>query len=263
MGNKTRKRPRDLPHPKKAAAKPKIKRARTDFNGSRSRAKATKQEATKPSKMGKERRRRVKGTNGSWPANAQPKPPVISLFVEDLAADDPAPVFGQFPVGFITKMLPWMDVGMDPRRILHLCSGSLKKGQGIRVDIRPEAKPDILADCRNLPLEDGSVAAAMADPPYTEQYARDLYDVEYPLPAHVLREAARVVRPGGVIAFVHYLVPMPPPGCTFERVFGLSMGFGFPMRAVTLYRRNHEQLPLFQDPPRERHTSAPSEATCG
>jgi len=163
------------------------------------------------------------------------------MLYEDLAETEmPSAVFGQYPRALIGKILPWLEC--ERREILHVCSGSLPPGEGIRVDIRPAARPDILADGRHLPLADGSVAAVMVDPPYTVQYAKDLYGVEYPLPAHLLREAARVVRPCGVIAFVHYLVPMPPDNCDFVKAFGLSTGFGFYMRAVTLFRRRQNEL---------------------
>lgn len=62
------------------------------------------------------------------------------------------------------------------------------------------------------------------------------------LPSHLLAEAARVVRPSGRIAFVHTLVPMPPPGCRVVKVLGLSTGFGFHMRAVTIYEREQARL---------------------
>lgn len=186
---------------------------------------------------------RVNGTNGSWPASdVPPKPPAIGMLFEDLAeAELPTAVFGQYPKSLIPKLLPWLRC--ERHQILHVCSGSLPPGEGIRVDIRPDARPDFLADGRALPFADGEHAAVMLDPPYTVQYAVDLYGIEYPLPAHLLKEAARVVRPGGVIAFVHYIVPMPPPNCDFVKSFGLSTGFGFPMRAVTLYQRRQADLP--------------------
>lgn len=174
------------------------------------------------------------------PHDAPPQPPVICALYEDLAADEPAPVFGQYPRALIGKLLPWL--GCKRSEVLHVCSGALRRGEGIRVDIRPEACPDILADGRDLPLPDGSAAAVMIDPPYTEAYAKDLYGLEYPKPAHLLREAARVVRPAGVIAFVHYIVPTPPEGTSHLKTFGLSTGFGFPMRAVTLYRKAQPDL---------------------
>jgi hypothetical protein len=87
-----------------------------------------------------------------------------------------------------------------------------------------------------------SQAAVLIDPPYTEHYARDLYGTDYPRPAHLLAEASRVVRHNGRIGFVHYIVPNAPAGCRFIRAFGLSMGFGYPMRAVTIFERDQSSL---------------------
>lgn len=186
---------------------------------------------------------RVDGTNGSWPAaGTEPKPPAVCALYEDLNAPEvlPEAIFGQYPAALIGKVLPWLSCKRS--EILHVCSGALRSGEGIRVDVRLEARPDVLADGRSLPFPDGSMSAVMLDPPYTPQYAQDLYGVEYPRPSHLLREAARVVRPCGRIAFVHYLVPMPPPGCHLVRVLGLSTGFGFPIRAVTVFEREQASL---------------------
>lgn len=177
-----------------------------------------------------------------------PRRPAICFLYEDLAelaeleGDGPEQVFGMYPRSFIPKILPWLRCGR--RQVVHVCSGGLPPGEGIRVDIRPEARPDILADGRHLPFEDGSVDALLIDPPYTEHYARDLYGVSYPRPAHLLREAARVVKPQGRIGFVHYITPNPPPMTRVVKVFGLSTGFGFPMRAVTIFEREQHSLPL-------------------
>lgn len=170
------------------------------------------------------------------------RPPICMLFPDLAELAAPAGVFGMFPQAFIGKVLPWLRAARA--EVLHVCSGALPPGEGIRVDMRPDARPDILADGRSLPLADGSAAAVLIDPPYSEHYARELYGVEYPLPSHLLREAARVVRHGGRIGFVHYLVPNPPPGCHHVKTFGLSMGFGYPMRAVTVYEREQASLPL-------------------
>lgn len=89
---------------------------------------------------------RVDGTNGSWPAaGADPKPPAICALYDDIAQDElPQAIFGQYPRALIGKVLPWL--GCQRNEVLHVCSGSLPPGDGIRVDIRPSAKPDILAD---------------------------------------------------------------------------------------------------------------------
>lgn len=177
---------------------------------------------------------------------AEPSRPAMCFLYEDLAElaelERPQQVFGMYPQSFIPKILPWLKC--DRRRVVHVCSGGLPRGEGIRVDIRPDAHPDVLADGRNLPFQTGSVDAVLLDPPYTEHYARDLYGVKYPRPSHLLREAARVVKPCGRIGFVHYITPNPPPFCRVIKVFGLSTGFGFPMRAVTIFERDQAELDL-------------------
>lgn len=187
--------------------------------------------------------RRVRGTNGSWPSSgAPPKPPAICALYEDLVEPEQVPeaIFGQYPAALIPKVLPWLRC--KRAEVLHVCSGSLRPREGIRIDVRRAARPDVLADGRHLPFAEGTFAAIMLDPPYTVQYAQDLYGVDYPRPSHLLKEAARVVRPCGRIAFVHYLVPMPPPRCSLVRVLGLSTGFGFPIRAVTIFEREQDSL---------------------
>jgi SAM-dependent methyltransferase len=187
--------------------------------------------------------KRVAGENGSFPVNAAaPKRPVLLMLYPDVLEElAPAPVYGQYPVGFIEKMLPWLQC--DRRRILHVCSGALPRGEGIRVDIRADARPDIIADGRALPFADGSIEAVCLDPPYTKHYAAELYGVDYPRPKHLLAEAARVVRPGGRIGFLHYNTPKPPPATRCVKVFGVSTGFDMPMRAFTIYEREHALLP--------------------
>jgi SAM-dependent methyltransferase len=190
--------------------------------------------------------RRVAGENGSFPVNGiEPKRPPVLVLYEDLN-DGPPPRarYGQYPAAFIPKILPWLRCLR--REVLHVCSGCLPSGEGIRVDRDPSARPDIIADGRALPLLDGSVAAVLIDPPYTEHYARAFYGVDYPRPSHLLREAARVVRPGGRVGFVHYITPKAPKGSglRFVRAFGLSTGFDMPMRAVTIFERDHGELAL-------------------
>ena len=191
---------------------------------------------------------RVQGANGSFQVNAEtpspPSPPPILALYEDLVDElQPEPVYGQYPRTFIAKLLPWLRCARH--QILHVCSGSLPRGEGTRVDIRPEARPDIVADGRALPFAAGSWSGGiLIDPPYTAHYAKELYGLDYPRPSHLLREAARVIWPGGRIALVHYITPKPVAGTRFVKAFGLSTGFDMPMRAVTIYERDQAELAL-------------------
>jgi hypothetical protein len=188
---------------------------------------------------------RIAGEYGDFPVSApEPKRPPICVLYEDLDRPRAMPRarYGQFPRALITKLLPWLRC--ERREILHVCSGCLPPGEGIRVDLDPTAHPNILADGRALPLLDGSVAAVLIDPPYTEHYAREFYGCDYPRPSHLLREAARVVRPGGRIGFVHYITPRPPAGARFVKAFGLSTGFDMPIRGVTIFERDQPRLDL-------------------
>src|SRR4051812_36140049 len=91
---------------------------------------------------------------------------------------------GGYPRGFIEWALGEMKCE-DPSRVLHLCSGSVTTGT--RVDVRSDTTPDIVADCRAVPLDDASVDYILADPPYSVEYARDLYGTEanYPRPRQI------------------------------------------------------------------------------
>ena len=119
--------------------------------------------------------------------------------------------------------------------MLHVCSGSLRLPW--TVDIRPEVKPWIVADGCALPLQDSSFPAVLLDPPYVPAWARQ-YGTRYPPTYPLLREAARVVRRGGRIGILHFLVPFPPKGTKIVKVLGVSVGVGYQMRAFTVYERS-------------------------
>ena len=154
-------------------------------------------------------------------------------------------VFGRYPNGFLTHVLTLELLGVrrDQRaRILHVCSGTLGPEEAWTVDVRAEARPRIVASGTTLPLRDASFRAVMLDPPYSDAYARNLYKTENPRPSWLLKEAARVVQPGGRIGILHVAVPFAPPGCRLVKVYGISTGVGFRIRAFTVYERAQDRL---------------------
>lgn len=145
-------------------------RSRTDFAASKSRTVergigGQARRGVDKMQAGWGSRGRVAGANGSLPTSGlEPKPPPVLVLYEDLVdaedldfferpRDQPTAVYGQYPRALIGKLLPWLRC--ERREILHVCSGSLPPGEGTRVDVRPDARPDILADGRALPLVSG------------------------------------------------------------------------------------------------------------
>lgn len=150
----------------------------------------------------------------------------------------PEPCHGRYPKGFLAWALN--DLRLQGREVLHVCSGALTPDEalgGLRVDLRTSQVPDVVADGRKLPFRDGAFAAVFLDPPYSVEYAKGLYNTEYPRPSHLLAEASRVTRAGGAVCLLHYLVPVPPAGARLERVVGVTQGLGYRIRAWTIYRR--------------------------
>lgn len=167
-----------------------------------------------------------------------------SVWTAAQATDFPGEHFwGAYPRDFIRWACQVMRC--DRQKVVHLCSGSLPKGEGaLRVDIRPEVHPDIVADCRALPLADNSAAAVLLDPPYSVEYSQDLYQTEYPRPSALLAEASRIAMPDAPIGFLHFLVPLPPAGARIESVYGVTTGPNYRIRAFTIFRKQQRELAL-------------------
>lgn len=146
---------------------------------------------------------------------------------------------GGYPKGFLEWAYKIMGV-TDASEVLHLCSGSVLTG--VRVDIRPERRPDIVADCRNVPLPDESFKWILADPPYSEDYATNLYGTgeHYPKPGEIAREASRLLKPGGYFGLMHFQVPMLRKPMQLCEVFGITTGAGYAIRAWTLARKSSQ-----------------------
>lgn len=156
---------------------------------------------------------------------------------------DPEPCYGRYPKGFLEWAID--QAQLRGRTFLHVCSGGMKRSDslgGIRVDLRSQARPDILGDGTRLPFLDNSVHGVLLDPPYSVEYAESLYGVKYPRPSHLLREALRVTKPGGRFAILHYLVPVPPKGANLTAVHAVTQGLGYRIRAWSLFTKLQGEL---------------------
>lgn len=149
--------------------------------------------------------------------------------------------WGAYPKGFVEWACRVMRC--ERQHVVHFCAGSLPAGEGaLRIDIREEASPDLVADCRSLPLADESAMAVMIDPPYSVEYAQDLYGTDYPRPSALLAEASRIAMPGAPIGILHFLVAMPPADAPIESVYGVTTGPNYRIRAFTVFRKRQPDL---------------------
>lgn len=87
--------------------------------------------------------------------------------------------------------------------VLHMFSGST--GWGTTTDLRPETGADVVAPFDAIPLPDHSFGAVLADPPYADHYQNEWHGT-LPKPKSVLREAVRLVKPGGLVGILHIII---------------------------------------------------------
>lgn len=144
---------------------------------------------------------------------------------------------GGYPHGFLNRA--WAILGVtNPFSVLHVCSGSMKIG--IRVDIRPEMHPTIVADARSLPFRDETFEWVMADPPYSREYAANLYGTgeSYPDPHYLVNECLRVLKFGGHLGFMHHIVPKFRKPGRLLTVYAITQGLGYNMRAWSVFTKD-------------------------
>jgi SAM-dependent methyltransferase len=125
----------------------------------------------------------------------------------------------------------------DVGTVVHLCSGSV--AGRFTFDLRERLRPAVVADVRWLPIRRASVRWIMADPPYSVEHAEALWQVgkKYPTPAVLMRECAEVLAPGGRVAFLHFVVPRLPAELERIATYGVTIGPGYRIRALTIAER--------------------------
>lgn len=167
------------------------------------------------------------------------------LFATHVAYDlDRQPEGGGYPVGLVELAARLMGV-TRLEQVVHLCSGSVRGP--LTFDVRAACRPAVVADVRILPIRSSSTRWVMADPPYGPDYARELWDLEdvYPTPTVLLREACRILAPGGRVAFLHHIMPALPDGLERLHTIGVTTGAGYRIRALTIAERVEPPASLF------------------
>jgi hypothetical protein len=178
----------------------------------------------------------IEGQRGDPAVNGHP----ALLDVKPAFELGPMPQGGGYPQGFIELAARLMGCA-DVDQVVHLCSGSVRARRTF--DYRAAAHPAVVADVRWLPIGRGRVRWIMADPPYSEDHAEELWALgkKYPTPIVLLRECAEALMAGGRVAFLHFLVPYLPDDLTRIGTWGVSIGPGFRMRALTVAEKSGAQ----------------------
>jgi hypothetical protein len=164
--------------------------------------------------------------------------------------------YGAYPNGFLERARALLGVTpFDP--VLHVCGGMAReypaKPRGFgpndrTLDMDAELEPDYLQAATD-PLPRYRVignpiefdwAALIADPPYTAVDAAKYAPGQQAFPSanKILRNMLDVVRPGGRVGMLHYVLPQPPrEGVRFVACVGVIVGFNNRMRVFSVFER--------------------------
>ena len=96
--------------------------------------------------------------------------------------------------------------------LLNLFCGMNK--YGLRIDIKPEVKPDLIADAHNFShlLNGKKFNCILADPPYSDEESKELYETPKLNYRKWTAEADKVLDNNGLLIVYHkYIVPNPEP----------------------------------------------------
>lgn len=126
---------------------------------------------------------------------------------------------------------------LETNNYIHFFGG--KAETGYRIDINESVKPDLVANVENLyMIQDNSFDGGMADPPYNEDFAKNLYNCEYPKWGLWTKELVRIVKPNGLIGIMqNYIVPR-LPNCEYERIVIILLRIKQYPKIVTIQRKN-------------------------
>lgn len=119
---------------------------------------------------------------------------------------------------------------------LHLFGGS--SPEWMRVDSDPASGADFIQSAFAPPPPDycGAFDVVLADPPYTKKFSDD-WGVEQPSPKAVLEAARLWVKPGGLVALLHIVVPARPKWAQRVALIGVLCGPHNVIRCLSVFHK--------------------------
>lgn len=138
---------------------------------------------------------------------------------------------GCYPLHF-ERRLPEI---LETTNYVHFFAGMSKTG--FRIDCNSSVNPDLVANVENTGLVECSFDGGMADPPYTAEFAKTLYNTEYPSWTKWTKELVRLVKPRGRIGIMHnYIVPR-LSSCNMEEIIIILTRIKQYPKIVTVQRK--------------------------
>tara|TARA_R100001594_G_C3926096_1_gene236960 strand:- start:41 stop:595 length:555 start_codon:yes stop_codon:yes gene_type:complete len=138
---------------------------------------------------------------------------------------------GCYQKGFEKYLKTWLGT----ENYIHLFAGLSKTGY--RVDINASVEPDLVANCENLPLADNIFNGGMADPPYNEEFSKNLYNCKYPKWSKWTSELVRVCKPKSKIGIMqNYICPLIPK-CNYHHIYFIPTRIKQFPKVVTVYEK--------------------------
>lgn len=95
-------------------------------------------------------------------------------------------------------------------KVVHLFSGSLAKGNYIRVDVDEAMTPDVVCRTEDVDrhIDPNSIDIVFADPPYTVADSKIGYKGNYPNKKKTISAVHSILKPGGLLFWLDTALPM-------------------------------------------------------
>jgi len=149
---------------------------------------------------------------------------------------------GAYPVGLMNRLANL--INFDGKLILDLFSGTMEKNENHHtLDLDPTLNPTYVADTTKiLPIEDYTYDVVRADPPYNvekngKNYSKELYGVKPVKPYSFVKEAVRILKPGGYLCILHHLVYIKPKRTIRKAVIGITSGPNMRIRTLNIFKK--------------------------
>lgn len=115
--------------------------------------------------------------------------------------------YGAYPPMYWKRIQTFIN---ENDKVLHLFSGSLEKGNYIRIDMNPNMNPDIVCKSEDLHnhIEANSIDIIFADPPYTKADSNIGYKGNFPNKKQTLHSCYKILKPGGLVVWLDTCLPM-------------------------------------------------------